>query len=244
MDNLDSTIDTMENSRFGAIYGGLIKDLAISSNMTPMEVNCLLMIYYKFAKVNGPGAKQMVKKQFYQLYLVLFNVANVQIIERTLLAITKDTKFVSPQAWISLFNLYITKDINVRMRFAFDVYDTKGTGVIDREQVGVACDKFFYGEDEDELNELKAVSYFNRILKREQIFQQILQIFQDMTEFIMKKFDIDKDGVISFEDYSSVVSQQPILVEFLGWLFPSRNDKDLMAHCINFDTILNVMDNS
>ncbi|EDV43196.1 uncharacterized protein Dana_GF16646 [Drosophila ananassae] len=222
MDNLDSTIDTMENSRFGAIYGGLIKDLAISSNMTPMEVNCLLMIYYKFAKVNGPGAKQMVKKQFYQLYLVLFNVANVQIIERTLLAITKDTKFVSPQAWISLFNLYITKDINVRMRFAFDVYDTKGTGVIDREQVGVACDKFFYGEDEDELNELKA----------------------DMTEFIMKKFDIDKDGVISFEDYSSVVSQQPILVEFLGWLFPSRNDKDLMAHCINFDTILNVMDNS
>lgn len=65
-----------------------------------------------------------------------------------------------------------------------------------------------------------------------------------MTEFIMKKFDIDKDGVISFEDYSSVVSQQPILVEFLGWLFPSRNDKDLMAHCINFDTILNVMDNS
>ncbi|KAH8271278.1 hypothetical protein KR018_005630 [Drosophila ironensis] len=222
MDNLDSTIDNMENSRFGAIYGGLIKDLAIANNMTPSEVNCLLMIYYKFAKVNGPTSKQMVKKQFYQIFLVLFNVSNVQIIERTLIAITKDTKYVSPQAWIALFNLYISDDINTRMRFAFEVYDSKGTGVIDREQVGVACDKFFFGEDEDELNELKA----------------------DMTEFIMKKFDVDKDGVISYEDYSSVVSVQPILVEFLGWIFPSRNDKDVIAHCINFDTLLNKIGNN
>jgi len=59
-----------------------------------------------------------------------------------------------------------------------------------------------------------------------------------MTEFIMKKFDVDKDGVISFEDYSSVVSQQPVLVEFLGWLFPSNEEKDLMAHVINMDSML------
>jgi len=39
------------------------------------------------------------------------------------------------------------------------VYDTKNTGVIDREQVGVACEKFFIeGDDEDELIELRAVS--------------------------------------------------------------------------------------
>ncbi|XP_016938061.1 calaxin [Drosophila suzukii] len=211
MENLDATIDNMENSRFAALYGSLIKELAATSEMSQTDITCLLVVYYKFSKANGPQCKKMTKKQFYQIFLVLFNVANVQVIERTLLAITKDTKYVSPQAWIHLFDLYTTKDIHVRMKFAFEVYDTKGTGVIDREQVGIACEKFFYGEDEDELNELKA----------------------DMTEFLMKKFDLDKDGVISYEDYSTVVEQQPILVEFLGWLFPSKEDKDLMAHCIN-----------
>ncbi|XP_044250693.1 calaxin [Drosophila takahashii] len=211
MENLDATIDNMENSRFAALYGSLIKELAATSEMSQTDITCLLVVYYKFSKANGPQCKKMTKKQFYQIFLVLFNVANVQVIERTLLAITKDTKYVSPQAWIQLFTLYTTKDIHVRMKFAFEVYDTKGTGVIDREQVGVACEKFFYGEDEDEINELKA----------------------DMTEFLMKKFDLDKDGVISYEDYSTVVEQQPILVEFLGWLFPSKEDKDLMAHCIN-----------
>lgn len=65
-----------------------------------------------------------------------------------------------------------------------------------------------------------------------------------MTEFIMKKFDVDKDGVISFEDYSSVVIKQPILVEFLGWLFPSRYDLDLMSHVINYESLLNYVDSS
>ncbi|XP_039492154.1 uncharacterized protein LOC120452134 [Drosophila santomea] len=217
MENLDATIDTMENSRFAALYGSLIKELTLTSELSQTDITCLLVVYYKFSKANGPQCKQMTKKQFYQIFLVLFNVASVQVIERTLLAITKDTKYVSPRAWIHLFDLYTTKDIHVRMRFALEVYDTKGTGVIDREQVGTACEKFFYGEDEDELNELKA----------------------DMTEFLMKKFDLDKDGVISYEDYSTVVEQQPILVEFLGWLFPSKEDKDLMAHCINLQLKLN-----
>ncbi|XP_017083336.1 EF-hand calcium-binding domain-containing protein 1 [Drosophila eugracilis] len=217
MENLDATIGNMENSRFAALYGSLIKELAATSALSQTDITCLLVVYYKFSKANGPNCKKMTKKQFYQIFLVLFNVANTQVIERTLLAITKDTKYVSPQAWIHLFDLYTTKDIQKRMKFAFEVYDTKGTGVIDREQVGVACESFFYGQDEDELNELRA----------------------DMTEFLMKKFDLDRDGVISFEDYSTVVEQQPILVEFLGWLFPSQEDKNLVAHCVNLQLNLN-----
>ncbi|KAH8288872.1 hypothetical protein KR054_011129 [Drosophila jambulina] len=217
MENLDLTLSYMENSRFTALYSSMIKEMAASSNMSVTEITCLVLVYYKFVRFQGPSAKMMKKKQFFMLYLVLFNVADMQLIERSLLALTKDITFVSPQAWIKLFDLYTTKDLNVRMRFAFEVYDTKGTGVIDREQVGVACDKFFNeGEDEDELNELKS----------------------DMTEFIMMKFDLDKDGVISYEDYSTVVMQQPVLVDFLGWLFPSSTDKDVLAHCFNLNSIL------
>ncbi|SPP84220.1 EF-hand calcium-binding domain-containing protein 1 [Drosophila guanche] len=216
MDYLDATIDSMENSRFVAVYGGLIRELVGISHLSQTDINCLLMVYYKFAKVNGPNAKKMTKIQFYQLFLVLFKVSNVQTIDRTLFAVTKDVKYVSPQAWVQLFSLYTTKDLSVRMRFAFDIYDTKATGFIDREQVSLACEKFFTGEDEDEITELRA----------------------DMGEFIIKKFDVDKDGLISFEDYSAVVSEQPCLLEFLGRLFPSPEDREIMAHCINMDSIL------
>ncbi|XP_034663435.1 EF-hand calcium-binding domain-containing protein 1 [Drosophila subobscura] len=220
MDYLDATIDSMENSRFVAVYGGLIRELVANSHLSQTDINCLLMVYYKFAKANGPNAKMMTKLQFYQLFLVLFKVSNVQTIDRTLFAVTKDVKYVSPQAWVQLFSLYTTKDLSVRMRFAFDIYDTKGTGFIDREQVSLACEKFFTGEDEDEITELRA----------------------DMGEFIIKKFDIDKDGLISFEDYSAVVSEQPCLLEFLGRLFPSPEDSEIMAHCINMDSILTHID--
>lgn len=121
MENLDATIDNMENSRFAARYSSLIKEMAASSGMTLTEVTCLLLVYYKFVKVNGPTAKKMNQKQFYQLFLVLFNVADVQVIERTLLAITKDVHHVGPKAWVRLFHLYTTGDIHVRMRFAFAV---------------------------------------------------------------------------------------------------------------------------
>ncbi|KAH8265324.1 hypothetical protein KR038_004177 [Drosophila bunnanda] len=216
MEHLDLTLSNMENSRFVARYSSLIKDMAAGSNMSLADITCLVLVYYKFVKLLGPSAKMMQKGQFYTIYLVLFGVSDIQVIERSLLALTKDITFVSPQSWVRLFDLFTTRDINVRMRFAFEVYDTKGTGVIDREQVSFACDKFFDGEDEEELNELKT----------------------DMVEFIMRKFDVDKDGFISYEDYSTVVLKQPILMEFLGWVFPSNNDLKLMAHVVNFDSIL------
>ncbi|KAH8361912.1 EF-hand calcium-binding domain-containing protein 1-like [Drosophila serrata] len=216
MEHLDLTLSNMENSRFVARYSSLIKEIAGNSNMSLADITCLVLVYYKFVKLLGPSAKLMQKRQFYTIYLVFFGVSDIQVIERSMLALTKDFTFVGPQSWVQLFDLYTTDDINVRMRFAFEVYDTKGTGVIDREQVGVACDKFFEGDDEDEINELKA----------------------DMIEFLMKKFDLDKDGFISFDDYSTVVTKQPTLIEFLGWVFPSKYDLELMAHVVNFDSIL------
>ncbi|EDW34087.1 GL22057 [Drosophila persimilis] len=218
MDYLDATIDSMENSRFAALYGGLVRELTATTHFSQTDINCLLMVYYKFAKVNGPNAKQMTKVQFYELFLVLFKVSNVTTIDRTLFVVTKDVKYVSPKAWVQLFCLYTTEDLSVRMRFAFDIYDTKGTGLLDREQISLACDKFFVGEDEDEITELRA----------------------DMGEFLIKKFDVDKDGFISYEDYSTVVSEQPCLLEFLGQLFPSPYDREILAHCINMDSFLTV----
>ncbi|XP_068157071.1 calaxin [Drosophila tropicalis] len=215
MDYLDGTIDSMQNSRFAALYAGLAKELSVNTHLTHTDVTCLLIVYYKFVLSNGPTAKMMKKSQFYHLFLVLFNLSNEKLIDRILLAIATDVKYFSAQAWIKLFTLYTTKDLSTKMQFAFEVYNTKGTGYIDREQVVNAVEHFFSGDDEDEINELRA----------------------DMCEFIIKKFDVDRDGLISYEDYSAVVSEQPCLLEFLGLIFPSVDVNDTIAHCINLSTL-------
>lgn len=54
-----------------------------------------------------------------------------------------------------------------------------------------------------------------------------------MLDLLFKKFDLDKDGVISYEDYSTVVRQQPLLLEFLGTCMPEVSNLNIVAYCSN-----------
>lgn len=54
-----------------------------------------------------------------------------------------------------------------------------------------------------------------------------------MLEIIFLKFDIDKDMNISYEEYVNVVRKQPQMMEFLGVIFPSLVQLDVVAHCVN-----------
>lgn len=58
-----------------------------------------------------------------------------------------------------------------------------------------------------------------------------------MVEYIFSKFDLDKDGVISYEEYHEIVSQQPPLLEFLGQVFPGKSDITIIAYCSNIATL-------
>lgn len=87
--------------------------------------------------------------------------------------------------------------------------------------------KFFIGEDEDELNGLTAVLLF---LLTVTVFNYF---FKDMVELLIKKFDVDRDGVISYEDYASVVRKQPLLLQFLGQCFPTHSGASVVTYCAN-----------
>lgn len=54
-----------------------------------------------------------------------------------------------------------------------------------------------------------------------------------MLDIIFIKFDLDKDFVISFEEYVNIVRKQPQLLEFLGVVFPSDVQLNVVAHCVN-----------
>lgn len=54
-----------------------------------------------------------------------------------------------------------------------------------------------------------------------------------MLEIFFRKFDLDKDLNISFDEYVQVVRKQPQMIEFLGVVFPSDVQLDVVAHCVN-----------
>ncbi|XP_068157157.1 calaxin-like [Drosophila tropicalis] len=214
MNRIDCSMDDMANTKFLTAYGSLIKHFSTSTDFNYNEVLGLLVVYYKFVKFNGPTAKKMTKKQFYELFLVLFRICDMSIIDRVLLCITNDVRFVRPEAWMQLFSVFLSKDTKIRSKFAYNVYTYSGTATLNREAVCLAVEKFFEGDDDDEVIELRA----------------------DMVEFVFNKFDLDKDGIISYSEYAEVVQNQPPLIEFLGQVFPDDNDLALVALCTNIES--------
>uniref|UniRef100_A0A1A9Z6M0 EF-hand domain-containing protein n=1 Tax=Glossina pallidipes TaxID=7398 RepID=A0A1A9Z6M0_GLOPL len=200
MNKLDSTLDDVQNTRFSNIYHDLIKQMAKTTQFSEMEVQSILLVYHKFVLANGPKAKTMTKKQFNNLFLVLFKIYDLQIIERILSLITSDlNKDVLPVAWVKLFSVFMANKLEQKMKFTFQIYNAANTGYLTRDVVTFAVEKFFTGEDEDEVNELRS----------------------DMLEVLFKKFDTDRDGAISYEEYAAVVTKEPMLLEFLGQCFPN-----------------------
>lgn len=60
---------------------------------------------------------------------------------------------------------------------------------------------------------------------------------QDMCEYLFNKFDLDKDGTISFEEYEEIVTKQPTLLEFMGQVFPNGVDITVIAYCSNIASL-------
>ncbi|XP_055921128.1 calaxin-like [Eupeodes corollae] len=212
MNNLDGTLDGIQNTRFLNIYHGLVRQMVKQTQFTEMELNCILMIYHKFVLLNGPKAKAMTKKQFFHLFEVLFKIFDLQIIEKIMLLIAKDSKnHVSPSAWVNLFSVFMSESLDEKMNYVFSVYSLYETKFLNREILTKFVEKFFTGEDEDEVAELAA----------------------DMVDLLFKKFDVDRDGLISYDDYCTVVRKTPMLLEFLGTCLPSRDGLTVTAYCSN-----------
>lgn len=60
-----------------------------------------------------------------------------------------------------------------------------------------------------------------------------------MLEVLFKKFDTDRDGTISYEEYAAVVTKEPMLLEFLGQCFPNVDGMTVIAYCTNILSKIN-----
>ncbi|EDW92571.1 uncharacterized protein LOC6532082 [Drosophila yakuba] len=221
MKDLDGTLDTLENARFNYVYMKDVARLAKDSIFSHNELVSIVMLYHKFVLVNGPRAKYMTIRQLTALMELLFEIVDRDLIATIVYRIAHTPgsrapdffpdKHIHLESFVRLLTLYFTKDLQLKMEFAFSVYDKSDSKQLNGEQVGFFVSKFFESEDEDESIELRL----------------------DMKEMLFLKFDLDKDTNIGVDEYYEVVRRQPMLLECFGRVFPPNPQMEVLALCAN-----------
>ncbi|KAH8269484.1 hypothetical protein KR018_003897, partial [Drosophila ironensis] len=220
---LDETLDTLENARFTYIYTPAVlrmsRDPKTIFNQT--ELLSITMLFHKFVLVNGARAKFMTRTQLLNMMGFFFELDDmdivVTIVDRIGHAIPcNDPAFfpdrhISLECFVFLFTVYFTRDLDVKMKFAFSIYDKLDRGQLNSEQIGFFVDKFFSFLDEEESQELRS----------------------DMIQMLLQKFDLDKDTFIQASEYYEQVRKQPALMEFLGPIYPQIGRMNVLATCAN-----------
>ncbi|XP_017070356.2 uncharacterized protein LOC108107365 [Drosophila eugracilis] len=221
MKDLDASLDTLENARFNYLYAKAITKLRKDSIFTDNELVSIVMLYHKFVLVNGPRAKYMTVAQLTMLMELMFEIMDRELSASIVSRIAHTPgsrssdfipeKHIHLESFVRLLTVYFTKDLQMKMEFAFSIYDKSDSRQLNGKEVGIFVGKFFETEDEDETAELR----------------------MDMKEMLFMKFDLDKDTNIGVEEYYTVVRRQPMLLECFGRVFPPNPQMDVLALCTN-----------
>ncbi|XP_074025780.1 calaxin [Leptinotarsa decemlineata] len=212
--SLDMSMDSMEETRFKKKYQHLIHKLSKKLHFTTIELECLLIIYYKLQKEGEIKQPGVTKTQFRDVLHCGFDMTDDNLMDRIFLAIDKGpSSYVSMETWATTLSLFLRGSLEEKIEFCFSVYDIMGEGILGRDTIFYLLRNSLVSSTGDEDAE---------------------ESIKDMIEVITKKMDLDRDGKISFNDYRQSVLKQPMLLEAFGQCLPSRNA--IHAFMISFTT--------
>lgn len=202
--NLDSSMDSMEETRFRKRYQKLALRLADKTHFTFNEVECLLLIYYKMQKESKNTTQGVDKTQFRDILHSALDMTDDYLMDRIFYTLDKGpSSFMSMETWTNSLSLFLRGTMDEKIDFCFAVYDTLGEKMLGRETMFHLMKNFVLSQSGDEDAEDTA---------------------KDLMEVLTKKMDIDRDGKISYNDYRQSVLKQPMLLEALGQCLPSRKN--------------------
>lgn len=201
MSRLDRTGDSTEEWRFLNYHKNLLKKPDPAWRFTKDELTAIAIIYLKLQKDAGLDIKQELPIQSFLVVLhKAFGMPDETLFERMCSALAIKTTTVPLRIWIGAIALFLRSEIKQQIDYCFRVYDIAGKGEVRRENV-----VFFY----------KRCFYRHRV-------EEIDETVKDFTDIVIKKLDLDKDGIISFEDYTKSVESDFMLLECFGPCLPDR----------------------
>ncbi|XP_037937005.1 EF-hand calcium-binding domain-containing protein 1 [Teleopsis dalmanni] len=106
------------------------------------------------------------------------------------------------EGWLVGLSTFLRGTIAERAAFCFRVYDLNADGYITKDEMFTLLRNCLIKQPQDEDPD---------------------EGVKDLVEIILKKFDLDKDGKVSLQDFMSTVTAQPLLIEAFGQCLPSES---------------------
>ncbi|KAJ8930359.1 hypothetical protein NQ314_016837 [Rhamnusium bicolor] len=212
-ESIDSSMDSMEETRFKKKFQDVIYRLSKKFHFTYAEMEGLLIVYYKLQKQSKDFYSGVDKSQFRDVLHSALDMTDDYLMDRIFYALDRGpSAFISMETWAATLSLFLRGTLEEKINYCYSVYDTMGDGTLGRENLFHLLKNSLVSQGTDEEAEESA---------------------KDMIEVITKKMDIDRDGKISFNDYKQSVLRQPMLLEAFGQCLPSRTDiYTFMTTCI------------
>lgn len=197
----DRTCDSTEEWSFLNFHKDIIKNPDPLWRFNRDELNAIALIYFKLQRDAGVDIKQeLPAKSLGMVMHKAFGMADDTLMQRIFSALDQITITVSLRKWIFAMSLFLRGSLEQKIKHCFKVYDITGKNELRREQMVQLMKSFVYKHHEEDVEEA----------------------VKDLTDIIIKKMDLDRDGIISFEDYRNSVIQEPMLLECMGQCLPNR----------------------
>jgi Ca2+-binding EF-hand superfamily protein len=211
MSRYDRTCDSTEEWTFLNHHKALLKKPEKTWLFDRDELHAIAVIYFKILRDAGCDYKQELPSKYFRNVLhKAFGMADDALIDRIFSALDKITGNVSLKNWINAMSLFLRGSLKLQMKYCFRVYDITGKGEIRREQMVNLMRKFVYKHQDEDTDEA----------------------IKDLVDIIIKKMDLDKDGIISYHDYFQTVLNDPMMLECFGQCIPDR--KHVYAFMLTF----------
>ncbi|KAL0267854.1 UNVERIFIED_CONTAM: hypothetical protein PYX00_010005 [Menopon gallinae] len=194
----DETIGSLETIRFLNRCMKLTNDLKNRTHFTLQELQNILIVHYKLTKHGGP----INYRRFREIAHRLFDITGDEHYDKIYYRFDQHRGMqVSLESWATCLSVLLRGTMEEKIDYCWKVYDQYNLGYLTRElmfqYMRKSIIKASAGEDSDE-------------------------VVKDLVDVILKKMDIDRDGKLSYEDYKTSVSKNPMLLEALGQVLPPR----------------------
>ncbi|XP_075158895.1 calaxin [Haematobia irritans] len=198
----------------------LLEQLKKKTRFTKDEIEALFRIYRKLVANNQYAAKSLAsgpagaiaKPQtqegidrivFRELLHSTFDIVTEEILmERIFCSWDKAHEGlpIRLEGWLIGLSTFLRGNPVERAGFCFRVYDLNGDGYITKDEMFTLLRNCLIKQPQDEDPD---------------------EGVKDLVEIVLKKFDVDKDGKVSLEDFMATVSAQPLLIEAFGQCLPT-----------------------
>ncbi|XP_055605988.1 calaxin-like [Uranotaenia lowii] len=209
---LDITLDPSEECRFLNKVHRLIRRMVRRTHFSQQELEACLLIYYKLVNDDDSpvtsaspkvcGIRELSRVQFVRFFDRAFGIPDETTANRIQAALTStETAFLSMESWVRMLSIFLRGTMDEKIEHCFRVYDFCREGELRREHMMILLRKSFIKHHEEEVEET----------------------IKDMIEMLIRRLDVDRDGVISLEDFRESVKKNPELMECFGQAMPNRS---------------------